>query len=88
MNVKSSYRITSFFANLTVYTVLICFAYIMLFPFLFMFSTSLKHQKDTFRYPPRLIPMMPVTTQVQGLAEDAPLYYVTLVMARKRNMLW
>ena len=78
MNIKSSYRIFTFLANLAVYAILILFAYLMLFPFFFMFSTSLKDQKDTFRYPPRLIPMQPVTIQVPGFVEPLPLYDIAL----------
>jgi multiple sugar transport system permease protein len=73
---KSMYRVFTFFQNALVYIVLIGFAYLMLFPFLFMFATSFKYQKDTFRYPPRLIPMQPITTEVEGFKEPLPLYYV------------
>jgi multiple sugar transport system permease protein len=50
----------------------------MLFPFIFMFSTSFKYQKDTFRYPPRLIPHIGVNTTVEGEEEPKPLYYVNV----------
>ena len=73
---KSSYRITKFLQNASVYIILSVFAYIMLFPFLFMFSTSLKSQTDTFRYPPRLIPMRQLTVTMDGYNEPLPLYYV------------
>jgi len=73
---KTSYRFFSFLAKLLTYAVLILFAYIMLFPFLFMFSTSFKNQLDTFRYPPRLVPMRGTTIQVDGYDEPLPLYYV------------
>ncbi len=73
---KSSYRFFSLLANLLSYALLIGFAYLMLFPFLFMFSTSFKYQKDTFRYPPRLMPMLGITTEVDGAKEPLPLYYV------------
>jgi multiple sugar transport system permease protein len=73
---KSSYRIFGALQNLGVYAILILFALVMLFPFIFMFSTSFKYQKDTFRYPPRLIPQLGVTTEVQGYEEPLPLYYV------------
>jgi multiple sugar transport system permease protein len=73
---KSSYRFFSLLANLLSYALLIGFAYLMLFPFLFMFSTSFKYQKDTFRYPPRLMPMLGITTEVEGAKEPLPLYYV------------
>jgi ABC-type glycerol-3-phosphate transport system permease component len=72
----SRYRIFGWLKNLLVYALLLGFAYIMLFPFLFMFSTSFKLQTDTYRYPPRLIPMKPVETEVVGQDELKPLYYV------------
>ena len=73
---KSAYRITTFLQNAGAYVILAAFAYLMLFPFLFMFSTSLKHQTDTFRYPPRLVPMQQLTTTVEGYADPLPLYFV------------
>ncbi|MBN2548266.1 MAG: carbohydrate ABC transporter permease [Anaerolineales bacterium] len=75
---KSSYRLVQWITNFLAYAVLILFAYIMLFPFLYMLATSLKYQTDTFRYPPRLIPMEPVSVQMEGYDEPLPLYNVTL----------
>ena len=71
------YKILNLGKHLLVYGVLIGFAYIMLFPFFFMFSTSLKLQTDTYRYPPRLIPMKPEEVEVVGVEGLKPLYYVT-----------
>ncbi|GAB4536671.1 MAG: hypothetical protein Fur0018_27320 [Anaerolineales bacterium] len=56
------------------YGILTFFALVMLFPFLYMLSTSLKEPADTFRYPPRMLPRDPVTTQVSGYAQPLPLY--------------
>lgn len=42
--------------RIVVYVVLTAFAYIMLFPFLYMFMTSLKTSRDVTVYPPRLLP--------------------------------
>ncbi|MBI9048913.1 MAG: carbohydrate ABC transporter permease [Anaerolineaceae bacterium] len=72
----SKYRILKYLGNALVYALLIGFAYIMLFPFLFMFSTSFKLQTDTYRYPPRLIPMKPVEAEVLGYDDLKPLYIV------------
>ena len=72
----SAYRILKILGNLLVYALLAGFAYIMLFPFFFMFSTSLKLQTDTYRYPPRLIPMKPAEVTVAGYEKPLPLYYV------------
>jgi multiple sugar transport system permease protein len=77
MNLQS-YRLVRFLTNLSVYVVLTFFALIMIFPFVYMISTSLKIPADTFRYPPRLLPRDPVTISVEGFNEPLPLYYVTI----------
>lgn len=71
-----SYRLSKYITNSAVYITLTIFAIIMLFPFIFMFTTSLKEPKDTFRYPPKLLPRAPITIQVEGYHEPLPLYYV------------
>jgi len=71
-----SYRLNRFISALVVYTVLIVFAGIMLFPFIYMLTTSFKLPADTFRYPPRVLPRDPITTQVIGYTDALPLYYV------------
>jgi multiple sugar transport system permease protein len=71
-----SYRLTRFLSNFAVYFILTFFAFIMLFPFLYMLSTSFKLPADTFRYPPRMLPRDPVSTEVPGFDEPLPLYYV------------
>ena len=62
-----SYRLTTTLKNLAVYGFLGFFALIMLFPFVFMLTTSFKEPKDTFRYPPRLLPREPVTVAPETL---------------------
>ena len=71
-----SYRLTRFLSNFAVYFILTFFALVMLFPFLYMLSTSFKLPADTFRYPPRMFPRDPSTTDVAGFDEPLPLYYV------------
>lgn len=71
-----SYRFVRFLSNFGVYFVLTFFAFVMLFPFLYMLSTSFKIPADTFRYPPRMLPRDPVTIQVEGYEEPLPLYFV------------
>jgi multiple sugar transport system permease protein len=61
-----------------IYVVLTVFALMMLFPFLFMFTTSFKEPKDTFRYPPRMLPRKAVTTMLAGYDEPLPLYKVEI----------
>ncbi len=86
MNMKS-YRFVRFLSNFGVYFVLTFFALIMIFPFLYMLSTSFKIPADTFRYPPRMLPRDPVTVQVEGYDEPLPLYYVEVDGARQEYAL-
>ncbi|MCB0154225.1 MAG: carbohydrate ABC transporter permease [Anaerolineae bacterium] len=73
-----SYRLSNFLTNTAIYIILTLFALVMLFPFVFMFTTSLKEPKDTFRYPPKLLPRQAITTAVEGYDEPLPLYYVEI----------
>ncbi len=73
-----SFRLKKYIGNFFTYLVLIFFAFIMIFPFLYMLSTSFKLPADTFRYPPRLLPRDPVTINVTGFDQPLPLYYVEI----------
>ena len=77
MNLKS-YRLLRFLNNFAIYFVLTLFAIVMLFPFLYMLTTSFKIPADTFRYPPRILPRDPVQVTVPGYDEPLPLYYVDI----------
>ncbi|HYO89255.1 MAG TPA: hypothetical protein VER79_11440, partial [Candidatus Limnocylindrales bacterium] len=57
-----------------VYALLIVVAVFMLFPFVYMITTSLKTASDVFRYPPQLLPFSQVTAEFNG--EELPLYEV------------
>ena len=57
-----------------VYALLTGFALFMIFPFLYMVSTSLKTSNDVFRYPPRLFPLSPETVEVDGV--ELPVYRI------------
>ena len=70
-----SYKTKETIKNIFVYAILIFFALIMLFPFIFMLTTSFKEPKDTFNYPPRLLPRTGLTTEAEG--EELPLYLLT-----------
>ena len=78
-----SYRLIRFLNNLVVYVVLTFFALIMLFPFLYMLSTSFKLPADTFRYPPRMLPRDPISVTVTGYKEPLPLYYIEVDGVKK-----
>ncbi|MGQ9850282.1 MAG: carbohydrate ABC transporter permease [Aggregatilineaceae bacterium] len=70
-------------ARLVIYGVLGACAFLMLFPFLYMMFTSLKASGDVFRYPPRLLPYSPVTTEYQG--QQVPIYRFK-VAGKERDM--
>lgn len=82
-----SYRVVQFLSKFSVYFVLTFFAFIMLFPFVYMLATSFKIPADTFRYPPRILPRDPVTLSVEGYDEPLPLYYVEVDGVRKEYAL-
>ncbi len=71
-----SYRFTTWFGNGLVYLVLTAFAVIMLFPFVYMLTTSFKTPADTFRYPPKVLPYDQATVDVAGYEGEQPLYFV------------
>ena len=72
-----SHKTKELVKNIVVYFILIVFALIMLFPFIFMLTTSFKEPKDTFNYPPRLLPREGLTTELEGQEEPVPLYYIS-----------
>jgi multiple sugar transport system permease protein len=71
-----SYKLSQILRNLLAYFVLTLFAVVMLFPFLFMLFTSFKVPKDTFNYPPRLLPYEAQEIEVEGFEEPLPAYAV------------
>lgn len=73
---QQSQRLLTFLKASLVYSVLVFFAFFMVFPFIYMLTTSFKQPKDTFNYPPRLLPRDPVTIAWEGEEEPLPLYYV------------
>lgn len=79
-----SYRLITTLRNTSIYLVLSVFAFIMLFPFVYMLATSFKEPKDTFRYPPRLLPRTVITTEMAGTDEPLPLYYVDVNGTRQQ----
>lgn len=55
-----------YLGRVAAYTLLIGFAFVMLFPFLYMVSTSLKRNQDVVRFPPQLLPYSPVQREFNG----------------------
>lgn len=82
-----SYRFLQFLNKLIVYLALTFFALVMIFPFLYMLSTSFKLPADTFRYPPRMLPRDPAFVTVAGYEKPLPLFYVDVNGARKEYAL-
>lgn len=65
-------RSRRFFGVGAAYTILIGFAAVMLFPFIYMVATAVKTPEDTFRFPPKILPRAPITTTVDGV--EQPLF--------------
>lgn len=58
--------IRSWVIRIVVYVFLLVVAFLMVFPFLYMFFTSLKNTLDVYHSPPRLMPYSPVTREING----------------------
>jgi ABC-type glycerol-3-phosphate transport system permease component len=82
-----SYKLRRYLGNFIVYFVLTFFALVMIFPFLYMLTTSFKIPADTFRYPPRMLPRDPVEITVTGYEEPLPLFYVEVDGQRREYAL-
>jgi ABC-type glycerol-3-phosphate transport system permease component len=82
-----SYRFLQSLNKFFAYFVLTFFALVMIFPFLYMITTSFKLPADTFRYPPRLLPRDPSFITVTGFEEPLPLYYVEVDGQKKEYVL-
>lgn len=54
------------FGRGAVYVALVVIAGVMVFPFVYMAASSLKTSADTFRYPPKVLPRVPVTQTADG----------------------
>ena len=50
-----------------IYVVIVLFAFLSVFPFLWMFSTSFKDTLSNIEYPPRLIPLEPTLLNYRDL---------------------
>jgi ABC-type glycerol-3-phosphate transport system permease component len=66
----------SMLAQFTVYAILVIAGIVVLVPFILAFFGSFKTAEDFFTYPPRLLPYVPSTVQVNG--KDLPMYTVPL----------
>ena len=77
------------FARIFVYASLTIAGLVVLIPFLFALSGSMKTAEDVFTYPPRILPHVPVTATVDG--KELPVFTVPLVgggtaeLARLKN---
>ena len=56
------------------YVLLITFAVVFMFPFVYMLTTALKTSEEFYRYPPQLLPMRAATAAIAG--EELPLYRI------------
>jgi multiple sugar transport system permease protein len=57
---------TFYLSRLLIYALLTGFALFMLFPFIYMVSTSFKNSTDVFHSPPRLLPYSPERLEIDG----------------------
>ncbi len=71
VTMAGSQRTRFILGRLGIYTGLIVFAVMMIFPFVYMFSSALKTPADTFRYPPRVLPQQPITVEFDGEPREA-----------------
>jgi len=76
MNEANELTLSTWIQRIIIYGLLIFFAFLMLFPFIYMFSTSLKTSNDVYNVPPRILPFSPVQTEVEG--ESLELYRFTI----------
>jgi ABC-type glycerol-3-phosphate transport system permease component len=67
-----------------IYLILGIFAIAMIFPFVYMFFTSLKDSSDVFTYPPRVLPYEAKTVDVSG--EPLPLFTIETDEGDERSM--
>lgn len=74
MKRAQSYQAQKLLTYAGAYAVLTVFGLLILFPFMFMFFTSLKAPGDIFRSPPRLLPYSAQIATVDGA--EVPLYRV------------
>ncbi len=63
-------------ARVIIYALLTGFGFLMIFPFLYMMSTSLKDSTDVFNYPPRMLPYTPERIDFED--RTATLYRFTI----------
>lgn len=81
---RRRFRLRRLIGPVLAYAVLILFAAIMVFPFVFMVGTALKTPEDTFRYPPTILPRSPDTATVDG--EEVELYSVEVPGEGQRDV--
>ena len=60
------------------YALLVGIGIVFIFPFVFMFTTSLKTSEEVFRYPPQLLPTQAKTVIVEGQPDPVDVYEITL----------
>lgn len=65
-----------YIGRIAIYGLLTFFAFIMLFPFIYMMATSLKTSNDVFHQPPRILPYSPVKTTYNDQVLDVYLFEV------------
>jgi multiple sugar transport system permease protein len=77
-------RRRTFVGRAGIYLILGGVALLMIFPFVYMFFTSLKDSSDVFTYPPRILPYEAATQEVAG--ERLPLFEIESEDGENRSM--
>jgi multiple sugar transport system permease protein len=77
-------RRRTFVGRAGIYLILGGVALLMIFPFVYMFFTSLKDSSDVFTYPPRILPYEAATQEVAG--ERLPLFEIESEDGETRSM--
>ena len=71
-------RMRAALGSVLVYVLLLAVGLIVVFPFVFMMTTSLKTGPEVYRYPPTLLPQAPKTAIVDGFDQPQALYAITV----------
>lgn len=69
-------RFSKYLPRAVAYVLLTVFAFLMIFPFIYMVMTSFKNSNDVFHYPPRLFPYSPEVREQDG--QRLPVYRLSV----------
>lgn len=79
-------RVRASLGTAVVYLLLAVIGVVVVFPFVFMVTASLKTGEEIYRFPPTLLPYKPATVTLPGSTEPQALYRITLAPGDVRSM--